>query len=185
LRFPRPPFVRHRLSVAVTLTLTALAAAAAIPLVQALRDEPAPRAASGPDASPAAVAEVAVPVSSSYRDYLHFASRMTRVDLRTGAERVELAAVASFCAQAELAEIERLAIETLSASGWPRGTPVLDEGTAIELAESIGVSGSCRYARFGVERAWAVYGGQLPVSNLMPEAQWALPGRGLVGKPLL
>jgi hypothetical protein len=185
LRLPRPPFVRHTLSVAVT--VTALAAAAAIPLIQALRDEPAPAppAASAAQASPAVDAEVAVPVSSSYREYLHFASRMTRVELRTGAARVELTAAASFCAQAELAEIERLAIQALSASGWPRGTPVLEEGAAIELAERVGVSGSCRYAGFGVERARAVYGGLLPVSNLMPEAQWALPGRGLVGKPLL
>jgi hypothetical protein len=181
-RVPRIPFPRHTLSVAAVATAIG-AAVAVVLLLQGVRDgsSPARPAAVVAQPSPPDSAGASLPVSASYRDYLQFASRMTRLDLRTGAERTELPAGASFCAQAELAEIERLAIETLTAAGWPRGRPVLDGGVAVELDES----SACRYAGFGVERARAVYAGLLPASNLMPEAQGALPGLGLTGKPLL
>jgi len=176
-RMPRPPFPRHTLSVAAVATAVAGALAVFL-LVQGLRD----------DGSPAPTAEArsaaSLPVSGSYRDYLQFASRMTRIELRTGASRAELPVGTSYCAQAELAEIERLAIETLTAAGVPRGRPVLDGGVAVELGDTIDGS-ACRYGGFGVERARAVYGGLLPASNLMPEAQGALPEVGLIGKPLL
>lgn len=173
-RAPRRWFRRHTLSVAAVATAIG-AAVAVLLLVQGLRGGSAP-----PERAAASL-----PASSSYRDYVRFASRMTRLDLRTGAERTGLPAAASFCAQAELAEIERLAIETLTAAGLPRGRPVLQGGVPIELAESIDQGSACRYAAFGIERARAVYGGLLPVSNLMPDAQSALPELGLVAKPLL
>jgi hypothetical protein len=182
---PRRPFPRQAASVAVVATVLAGAVAAAL-LVQGLRDGASPaQPASIARSAPSESVSDSQPVAGSYRDYLQFASRMTRLEIRTGAERGNLAAGASLCAKEELAQIERVAIETLTAAGLPRGRPVLGGRAAVELAAEPHVSGACRYAGFGIERARAVYRGLLPASNLMPEAQSALPGLGAIGKPLL
>jgi hypothetical protein len=182
----RPPGGGVRTALAGTAALAATAGVVAA----AMLGGPAStdRSPARPTASVASSEQPAEPtaqLSSSYRDYLRFASRMIRLELRTGPERGAVPmGIASFCGRSELGAIERLVIQTLTASGVPRGAPAPGVELAGDLTESSGLR-PCRYADFGVERARAVYSGQLPTSNLMPEAQAALTGQGLVAKPLL
>jgi hypothetical protein len=177
----RPPGGGVRMALAGTAALAAAAGVVAAGMLggQAPTDRspgPIPSAAASEQPAPATEQR-----SSSYREYVRFASRMIRLELRTGPERGAVPmGIASFCRQSELGAIERLVIQTLTASGVQRGAPAL----GAELAEPSGLR-PCRYANFGVERALAVYSGLLPASNLMPEAQAALTGQGLVAKPLL